>query len=237
MLLRLFFHNWREAQQLWSKATSYEEYRRNGRALLRMYLIVGIVMSALWAQPFRVAYNITSSLDKGFYLVNTWDRTAEVGDIVHVDYRPREWVRARYDGAYIGKDWHFIKHVGAMGGDRLEQDDETIFRCAAGSDECRVLAVRKPTDSRGRPVPDLQFNEVIPTGKLFLTNPHPRSFDSRYHGYFDVADVRGVAYPLFTWPADMTDHEIVPEPVIPDESTVAFKAINRAESLGAGGKN
>lgn len=39
--------------------------------------------------------------------------------------------------------------------------------------------------------------ETIPVGKLFMIGTHPLSDDSRYWGYLDRSDVRGIGYKIF----------------------------------------
>lgn len=230
MVAQLLSRRWQDALEIWAKATSAEEYRRSARKLMIMYATVAIAAYALWAQPLRVVYNMTSSLPKGVYIVNTADRTAELGDIVWVTWNPPQWVRDRYHDTAIGRDWHFIKGVAAMPGEALSQDGDAITRCVDGA--CEVIAVRKPTDRQGRAVPELAFNESVPENKLFLTNPHPRSFDSRYVGYFDFAAVRGIAYPLWTQPANYEDEPVNNDfPAIP-EGDIAELAMGYSDSEG-----
>lgn len=37
------------------------------------------------------------------------------------------------------------------------------------------------------------FNGVIPKDKFFVMGTHPRSFDSRYWGFVDRKDIKGVS--------------------------------------------
>jgi len=47
------------------------------------------------------------------------------------------------------------------------------------------------------PVKYYDKDEVIPSGKFFMTGTHPYSDDSRYFGYIDVSYVRGIGYKIY----------------------------------------
>lgn len=51
-------------------------------------------------------------------------------------------------------------------------------------------------DTKGRPLPIMVEQGVIPGGKYFVSTPIQRSYDSRYWGLVDKEDVIGKAYPI-----------------------------------------
>jgi type IV secretory pathway protease TraF len=55
---------------------------------------------------------------------------------------------------------------------------------------------------RGAPLPSAVAEDscvMVPSGQIFLASPAPQSLDSRYVGPIDVASVRWIATPLWTW--------------------------------------
>ena len=60
----------------------------------------------------------------------------------------------------------------------------------------------RPADSAGRTLAAVQTGAyLVAPGSIWLASAHdPRSFDSRYFGAVPLANVRGVAAPVFVIP-------------------------------------
>ena len=77
----------------------------------------------------------------------------------------------------------FTKRVGCMGGE--------ILRVANGGHYCGDVWLGRALShgSDGRVLQMFVWNGPVPYGKVFLTGDDPRSYDSRYLGFFDQNDV------------------------------------------------
>lgn len=85
-----------------------------------------------------------------------------------------------------GRRSHLTKQVACVAGELLYFDGET-FSC---NGQALGGVVRATSD--GRAIDVVTFNGTIPDGKVFVMGNHPRSFDSRYLGLLDVAQVTRV---------------------------------------------
>lgn len=75
------------------------------------------------------------------------------------------------------------KRIACAAGDTLTFDGEAHY---CNGVEVDTINVRVLDD--GTPMPIFAFNGVVPPGKAFMLGTHPRSFDSRYLGFFDTAN-------------------------------------------------
>jgi len=78
-----------------------------------------------------------------------------------------------------GRPPRLTKRIGCVGGELLS--------FANGGHYCNGewLGSVLKFGSDGRPLAPFVWNGVIPAGKVFLVGDDPRSFDSRYLGFFD----------------------------------------------------
>jgi len=79
------------------------------------------------------------------------------------------------------------KHVVCAAGDTLTFDGEAHYCNGIKVDTINV----RHTDL-GQPLPIFIWNGPIPAGKFYLLGTHPRSFDSRYLGFFDATTAQKV---------------------------------------------
>jgi len=148
---------------------------------------IGLVMAALCAMVLligiyepRVVFAKTRSTR--YHWLFTVTGIPRKGDYVNVE--------VRYPLLDPMKAVLLTKRVGCMPGERLE-----FLR---GEHYCdgvlldRVLA----RDSKGAPLAPFAWNGPIPWGKVFVVGDNPRSLDSRYFGFVDVAGLQRL-WPLF----------------------------------------
>ena len=78
-----------------------------------------------------------------------------------------------------GRAEHLTKRIGCVGGE--------ILTFSQGQHFCNgiVLDTVLPNASDGRPLSPWLWHGPIPEGMVFLVGDDPRSFDSRYLGFFD----------------------------------------------------
>lgn len=85
-----------------------------------------------------------------------------------------------------GRKSHLTKQVVCVEGQQLAYQADT-FSC-----DGQVLGAVIHKTFDGTPIEVAAFNGVIPAGKVFVMGPHPRSFDSRYLGLLDRAQLTRV---------------------------------------------
>ena len=86
-----------------------------------------------------------------------------------------------------------LKRVAAIGGDQVCRSRGVVF--INGEPVAEALE----RDREGRPLPFWEGCFTLFEGQIFLIQPPPLSFDSRYFGPVNECDVVGVAQPLWTW--------------------------------------
>lgn len=85
-----------------------------------------------------------------------------------------------------------IKQVGCTEGQLLATNELNEYTCNGF-----YLGTAKTTDRQWKRVSIFKYNGTIPSGKVFATGTHPRSYDSRYFGFVDVATIERGASPLW----------------------------------------
>ena len=93
--------------------------------------------------------------------------------------------------AYI-KQRFVLKQVAGVAGDHLQIRGETVL--INGKPVAQGLALARLYQATPQ---ELQRDDVIPAGKVFVMGTHPHSDDSRYWGYLDVASLDGRALKIF----------------------------------------
>ena len=139
----------------------------------------------------RVVWNASASAPLGLYRIEP-DRDPPPGSLVAVT-PPAPLARWMTERGYLGENVPLLKHVVAKAGQRV---------CRIGgvvSVDARPVAVARPRDRLGRPLPIWQGCRLLAAGELLLLNPdHPDSLDGRYFGPLDTSAVVGRAIPILT---------------------------------------
>lgn len=153
--------------------------------------VVGATLCAAVLQPPPLLFwNASASTPIGLYRISPW-RTGDVGDLVAIA-PPAPLARWLADRRYLPLGVPLLKYVAAKSGQRI---------CRAGavlSIDGRPVAVARPRDRQGRPLPVWQGCRVLKPGELLLLNPaHPGSLDGRYFGPLPASAVIGRAAPLY----------------------------------------
>jgi conjugative transfer signal peptidase TraF len=180
----------------WGDALRAEKARRS--RLIRRIAAVGaglgiVLLSAVLPPAPRLVWNASASAPIGLYAVtpSAWVDPGEMV-IARVPLRYRELAAARL---YLPMNVPLVKRVAAFAGDQV---------CASGREifvNGRRVAERRATDSKGRPMPTWNGCTVLRGRQLFLLMDHPASFDGRYFGPTEAADVVGRARLLWAKPA------------------------------------
>ncbi len=149
-----------------------------------------VALSGPSAHPSLI-WNASASVPVGLYRVQP-DPRPHIGDIVVV--RPPEdlvWFLA--EGGYLPRGVPLLKHVAALGGQRVCRIG------AAVSVDGAPLGTALEHDHRGRPLPVWQGCVVLTDAQVFLMNPdRADSLDGRYFGPLDHSTIVGRAEPVWT---------------------------------------
>jgi conjugative transfer signal peptidase TraF len=146
--------------------------------------------------PWFLAWNRTDSIPEGLYLAHRGAVTLTRGQLVCFRYREPAWAVGRYlpNGAQI------CKEVLGLPGDTVKQQGVHL-QLARADGGAESLGDLLPADSKGRSVPPQSWGRtLIPQNRYYLGSTRiPASFDSRYLGLIDKADVLERIYPLYTF--------------------------------------
>jgi conjugal transfer pilin signal peptidase TrbI len=145
----------------------------------RILIVMGIVAAVAFIQP-RVTVPLMQSVKYHAFLSK--DGTPEKGDYVNVQVQNRI---IDLDKAVV-----ITKRVACVAGEKLEYRADEHF--CDGQSLGRVLV----RTGKGLPLQGFQWDGVVPPNKVFLSGDHPRSFDSRYFGFVDIASLQRLT-PLF----------------------------------------
>lgn len=186
---------WDEALRT-ARAGRHQLARRAG--LLGAGLALGLTIVVPPAP--RLVWNASASAPIGLYSVRP-GAPIERGDMVvaRVPERFRLLAATRH---YLPANVPLVKHVAAAAGDEVCARGPEIF---VNGDR---VAQRRGVDGMGRPMPWWRGCLRLREGQLFLLMAaSPASFDGRYFGVTEAADVIGRARLLWAEPASSADHD------------------------------
>lgn len=168
------------------------------RVLVGSLGVLILIIVAGWGGGLRI--NLTTSLPVGIYRIT--GAKPDRGAIVIACLPPAVAKLARARG-YVRGGGSCAYGTTPVGKVVLAQTGDTITVTSSGT--VLLNGRRVPNseahqyDRRGRRLPHLPSStQVLGRGELWLLNPCPRSFDSRYFGAVDVALVRAVVRPVWT---------------------------------------
>ena len=154
-----------------------------------------VVLPSVASPPPQLIWNASASVPIGLYRVQP-EPEPKVSDIVVV--RPPEpLVGFLVDGGYLPRGVPLLKHVAALGGQRI---------CRVGS-AVSIGGVKVGEalghDRRGRPLPVWQGCTILAADQVFLFNAdRPDSLDGRYFGPLSRTTIVGRAQPIWTRSGD-----------------------------------
>ncbi len=159
--------------------------------------VLALAVSGTGSMAVKLAYNGSASAPIGFYWVD--GKPAEKGDFVLI--RPPISIKTMIETRhYLPPNVPLIKRIAAAEGDVVCSLDRQILIDGV------TVAIALPQDKAGRPLPAWQGCAVLSARQIFLLQPYPDSFDSRYFGPVDRSLVIGRAVRL-RWPWRKKDQE------------------------------
>lgn len=153
--------------------------------------VLALAVASAVGMPRLLAYNASASAPIGFYWLD--HQRAERGDyvLVSVPERVRTLIETRH---YLPPGVPLVKTVAAVGHDKICRRDLSI------SINGEVRATAKLWDQDGRFLPAWTGCKALSDVEVFLLQPNPDSFDSRYFGPIDRSLIIGRAVRLrFPW--------------------------------------
>jgi len=175
----------------WGDAMRRTRRRRNARRLIAGLAIgsFALGLSIAWPPVPRLVWNASASAPIGLYRVYPGAH-ANVGDMV-VARLPARYRALAAKRNYLPANVPLVKRVAAAAGSQV---------CARGRAilvDNRQVAVRQSSDPHGRFLPWWEGCIRLRGGELFLLMGTPDSFDGRYVGVTEDADVVGRAVLLW----------------------------------------
>lgn len=177
----------------WGDALRLSKLRRRALRRRAAAIVIGaglLLVSAAFPPAPRLVWNASASAPIGLYAVAPGS-LAEPGDMV-IARVPATYRRLAATRRYVPINVPLVKRVAAAAGDEV---------CARGLEivvNGRPIARRRPVDGAGRAMPVWSGCIRLRGRQLFLLMDAPASFDGRYFGVTDGADVIGKAWPLWT---------------------------------------
>tara|TARA_R110001606_G_scaffold399262_1_gene582875 strand:+ start:16364 stop:16852 length:489 start_codon:yes stop_codon:yes gene_type:complete len=155
--------------------------------------LAALVWAAFTPSRARVVYNASDSVPIGWYRITPLDTDANaipVDSIVLVDL-PEHIATLADKRGYLPLDVPLLKRVGAVAPQNVCIEDGRVR--IDGVTVAHVLLI----DAQARPLPSwMQCRQLVESELFLLSTTNPGSFDSRYFGPIDRANVIGVAHRL-----------------------------------------
>ncbi len=154
--------------------------------------LAAFLLPALHHPQLRLVWNASASVPLGLYGIEP-SAAPRVGDLVAVRPSPA-LTRFMAERRYVEANALLVKPVAALAGATICRTNMRVTL------DGRAVATALPRDRFGRPLPRWSGCRRLARNQLVLIAPALRaSFDSRYFGPIDRAQVIGRAIPLWTW--------------------------------------
>jgi conjugative transfer signal peptidase TraF len=178
----------RTGEEVW-RGRRAQRTLRNRMAGGALFVSSILASAALKTEP-RLVWNASASAPLGLYVV-ALGQTPKSGDWVVARLAP-PIARLAAERGYLPAGVPVVKRIAGVPGDRICADGAYVSR------NRQRLAMRLPVDVHGRTLPTWQGCIRLGARRYFLLNADaPGSFDGRYFGPTNVADILGVATPLW----------------------------------------
>lgn len=153
---------------------------RNKRVIFTM-LFLGFMGAFLFNSPYQIVLNKTPSLEDKFFIINKHFKNEDLktNKVLYFSL-PKET-------PYYKKGESFGKILKCQKGQTLATKHLSYYCDGV------FLGKAKTTDINGKNVENFIFNGTILCNQFFVMGTHERSFDSRYWGFVNKEDIKGVA--------------------------------------------
>jgi len=142
-----------------------------------------VVLTAIFAMLAGYPIiNLNNSINGRLFWLNPHPETLSAGNVVVFLFKGSKYFR---------KGTKFIKVLACLPGDVLNVKGR-CFYCNG-----HFIGCAKQTDRQGNPAPLFKYNGRIPPDRYFVIGTNRDSYDSRYWGFVERKDIKGVAYRIF----------------------------------------
>lgn len=156
------------------------------KVLILAGVLAGIGLAVLRPQDL-ILYNPSDSIPKGFYVRDRSELVRESIVTIRSIHAAPDYAAKRN---FIDAGDRFLKRIKAMEGDTVCVEDSTV------SVNGKPIAERAEVDAVGDPLPSWTGCATLNADQVFLLGDHPGSFDGRYWGISEKADLVGPWHPL-----------------------------------------
>lgn len=154
--------------------------------------LTALLLPAVLQPQLRLVWNASASVPLGLYGIEP-GAVPRVGDLVAVRPSPT-LTRFMAERHYVEANAPLVKPVAGLSGATFCRTNMRVTL------DGRAVATALPRDRFGRPLPRWSGCRRLASDELVLIAPTLRtSFDSRYFGPVDRAQVIGRAIPLWIW--------------------------------------
>lgn len=177
----------------WGDALRAAKLRRKRlvkRAALGAAGVFALLVTAAFPPAPRLLWNASASAPIGLYTVSP-GTSADLEELV-IARLPQRYRRLAATRRYLPMNVPLVKRVAASAGDEVCARGAQVFVNGLST------AKRRIADHAGRPMPLWTGCVDLRGRQLFLLMDTPASFDGRYFGVTEGADIIGRAWPIWT---------------------------------------
>lgn len=167
----------------WQKFKELTDLLKNIDRKEAIFLICLVFFMAIFA--VMVGYpviNLDTSIEGRLFWLYPNKKSFSVGEVVFFKFKGSK---------YFKRGARFIKIIACLPGDFLTVKGR-CFYCNSS-----FIGCAKRTDRQGNPAPLFKYNGRVPPDRYFVIGTNRDSYDSRYWGFVERNDIKGVAYRIF----------------------------------------
>ena len=158
-------------------------FTKKSMVVMFFSFLMGFILSNYINKHYFIALNDTASLPDYFYIYKR-DFTKddlEQGVTIAFSFKHK-------NDNYYDYNHPFMKKIVCKEGDILNVDSSKRYFCNKS-----YFSIARSKDSKGKKIDNFIFNGKIPKDKYFTYTTAFKSYDSRYWGFVDFKDIKGVA--------------------------------------------
>lgn len=162
--------------------------------LVKASVAIAIVYAPLgwFSGHYRIVYDSikgANCLPYSVFLVDLSDHATDRGEYIAFVSRQME--------PFYANGTIAVKQIAAVPGDRVQVGAQGVAINGRVQGALLHLKEGERLWRMGRRISDVERDELVPQGHLWMMGTNPRSYDSRYWGYIENEQIIGRAIPLW----------------------------------------